>query len=284
MVSVSVLNVALSLIVACGSGDVFHVPRFQRLLRPFFLVAHFRNVQKVFLAMVTAAPKIGKALLLLVFEILVFAVFAFVFFHDFSVGDDGLRDGRSTADTCYAPKQPALTPTVGCSSYFQSCTNYFSTVHEVRLLTLRSRMVAYPPLSTPSALPFVMLCFMPLMFCMHAHMHARLLACRHFISFSSWSRQRISPTLCFLRKAVIYFAHAIVFIATCHPRPPVCESRRSLLNCNNTKVLLQPVVLALLRSFPGYWAPFPHESCTSRGLHSVPGGEVCRFVQVGRYW
>jgi hypothetical protein len=127
----SVFNLIITSIAACGGG--IHIPRFQRLFRPLFLVAHFRNVQKVFLAMISAAPKIGKALLLLLIEILVFAVFAFVLLKNMSFGIQGIVDGRSLQrSTCY---NTSSAPVVGCSSYYQlyqgqSCTDYFSTVHE----------------------------------------------------------------------------------------------------------------------------------------------------------
>lgn len=86
------------------------VPRFQRILRPVMLVAHFRNVQKIFGNMMTTAPKVARVSFLLVFHLILHAVFAFLVFSGQSFdGCDVPRDGKY------------------CSPFTRNCTDYFGT-------------------------------------------------------------------------------------------------------------------------------------------------------------
>jgi hypothetical protein len=151
VVTFSVLNILITLLVSAVTGGQDRFPRFQRVLRPLLLITHFRNVQKVFLAMMRAMKNICRVGVLLLLEICFFSIFAFVFFKNTSFSSyDVDADGRRFGNDAMCGTSDEQTSVLGCSTYSQDCTDYFHTLFEaINKLFIVTTTANFPDVMLP---------------------------------------------------------------------------------------------------------------------------------------
>jgi uncharacterized membrane protein YjfL (UPF0719 family) len=150
VVVLSVLNIVVEFVVSAASGGKARFPRFQRVLRPLLLIAHFRNVQKVFLAMMRAMKNICRVGLLLLLEICFFSVFAFVFFEHTSFASYNPNSDMRYGNDAECRSSAEQTTFLGCSTWSQDCTDYFSTLEEsIHKLFIVTTTANFPDVMLP---------------------------------------------------------------------------------------------------------------------------------------
>lgn len=114
-VKVGFVGLAVCNVVAFLIDD--RVLRVHRLFRPLMLIAHFRNVQKIFGNMAATVTRIGQVTVLLCFHVMFFGVMANKLFG----GITGPTVPGSTDHLCLPPK----TTNVICSPFAKDCLDYF---------------------------------------------------------------------------------------------------------------------------------------------------------------
>lgn len=96
-----------ALVNLCLGWAIPAFPMFQRLARPIFLVANYRNIQKIFGSMVRTAPEVARVTVLLLLHITLHSAAAYTLF------------GGMSFDSCTAPRTTSL-----CSPFTRNCTEY----------------------------------------------------------------------------------------------------------------------------------------------------------------
>lgn len=120
----------LTVISLTLSWSIPGFPHFSRVLRPVFFVDRMRNVRKIASNIMETIPKILNVMILLWFVIVLFGVLAHVFFG--GIGSE-------------APKTYAL-----CSTFSESCDDYFNTVdNSVVHLFILSTTANFPEIMMP---------------------------------------------------------------------------------------------------------------------------------------
>lgn len=95
-----------------------------RLLRPVFVVEHYRSVRKVASAIVKTVPKIAAAATLLLLWVFVASVAAVILFQGMTL---------QACPSYTSPERSADRDAEYCSTFTQNCTDYFGAVRHAML-------------------------------------------------------------------------------------------------------------------------------------------------------